>query len=172
MESNYMESNYYTYTARNANNPKQVATFTLIDNRLTVDFGSALLGKTEIEVPSTNGINKVHFPVWLKPIGIFLLQRGLPPFNVADVNVSAQDEGLSINAWIRAGGLRLLPAILNWKQVDNPEAAQAFAGEVKERKVSHRNPGKFPGPFDYWAGWGLISFLLLGLMWTWRRSND
>jgi hypothetical protein len=47
MESNYMKSNYYTYTARNANNPKQVATFTLIDDRLTVDFGSALLGKTE-----------------------------------------------------------------------------------------------------------------------------
>jgi len=162
----------YTYTARSVYNPKRMAIFTLQDGHLFVDFGGALLEQVERESPAREE-SQERLPALLKPTSGWLLQQFLHPFNVADVYArAAEDGGFKVTAWLRANGLRSVPAILHWKQVDNPESAQNFTAELNERKKLEKRRGRFPGLLDYWATWIVAGFALVVLAWqTVRRIN-
>lgn len=150
--------NTYTFTARSAQEPAHVATFTLHDGHMAVDIGASL---PEVEKLLRNGDDSGEGAMdlaeagasWLKPGAAWLVQRILRPFSVADVKAEAAGASLQVKAWIRARERRLVPITLEWDQVDNPEASQAFADEVHERQVSTSRPGKYPGPLDYWVTW-------------------
>lgn len=155
----------YTYTARSTYDPKRMAIFTLQDGHLFVDFGGALLEQVERESPAREETEE-RLPALLKPTGGWLLQQLLRPFNVADVYASAEESGgFKVIAWLRANGLRSIPAILHWRQVDNPDGAQNFTAELNERKKSGVARRRFPGLLDYWATWIVAGFSLAVLVW-------
>lgn len=162
----------YTYTTRSADDPEEMATFTLHNHSMSIELGGALLEQVERVFRNGDSEGEDRLPPWLKPALVWLLQQGLRPFSVADVNASVKGEGLWIMAWIRAGDLRLAPVTLVWERVDNPDAAQAFVKELNKRKVSAAHPGRFPGPLDYWAIWVFIGFLMVVLPLRWLREGD
>ena len=164
--------NTYTYTARSALAPEKVVTFTLYDHHMAVDVGAPLeqIGRVLQEAgeePTAEGDTEAQasemgaYP--LKPTAISLLERGGQPFRVADIYARAKEDALSVTAWVRAKGLRLVPIRFAWQQVDNPEGASAFAQEVRARREVALHPGRFRGLMDYWVSWLLPGVLLLGL---------
>lgn len=164
--------NTYTYTARSALAPEKVVTFTLYDQYIAVDLGAplesiarALRGAgddSEAETDSKNQ-NRMQTSYALKPAAVSLLERGGRPFHVADVYAQARNNTLTVTAWVRAKGLRLVPVRFAWKQVDNPQAANAFAQEVLARSREASQPGRFRGLMDYWVSWLLLGVLLIAL---------
>jgi len=178
----------YTYTARSADDPDQVVTFTLQDHRMVIDVGVPLehveralrrrqaTEREEAEVEGEGAAAEIepYSYSWLKPMVVSLLERGTRPFNIGDVSVKAEDEGLWVTAWARASGLRLAPVVFGMSRVDNPEAAEAFAREVKKRKESVPSPRRFPGFMDYWASWLFASFATVTLLvvWLWSREKE
>ncbi len=161
----------YTFTARSADKPEEMATLTLHDHSLSVELGSALLEQIEKLFQGGEAVENGRLPPWLVPAIAWLVQQALRPFSVADVNARVREEGLWMTAWLRVAGLRLAPLTVRWERVDNPDAAKAFVQELNKRKVSVAHPGKYPGPLDYWASWVLIGFLLLILPLRWLRGD-
>ena len=159
--------NTYTFTARSAENPAHVATFTLHDDHMAVDIGTSLATAEKLlrngDGDDGEGIDLKEAGTMLKPATAWLVQRALRPMSVADVTAEAADESLRVRAWIRARRRRLFPITLDWDHVDNPEASQAFAEEVHDRQASTDRPGRYPGPLDYWATW-LAGAAVVGLM--------
>jgi len=179
----------YTYTARSAENPERVVTFTLRGSRMSVGVGDPLeqmeraiglvRGKEEgaEEVSKGELIEGEEIDVeleekarlWLRPMAVSLIERGTRPFHVDDVMTSAADDWLQVRAWIRTGGLRLFPITLINGLVDNPVAAQDFVEEVHERKTA---TGFNPlGIFDYWATWLAGGIGALVMLQQWRRKG-
>jgi hypothetical protein len=113
-----------------------------------------------------------HAKLWLRPFAVSLLERGVGPFRVADVHATAEDDWLRVNAWYRAGGLALAPVTLVNGRVDNPVAAQAFVGELEERKSEVTGAFGLVNVLDYWFAWILAGALMLGLFQIWRRKAD
>jgi len=166
----------YTYTARSAVNSAKTVTFTLHDHSMSVELGvpleqieRALKSVTEESVDE----QEMDLQTWLKPLALALLQQGMRPFHVGDVEAELEGESLRVTAWGRPGGLRLAPFVVAMDRVDNPDAAQAFMNELAERKGSATEPALFPGPLDYWAGWFLAGFsvALLAARWLWKRRR-
>jgi len=165
----------YTFIARSAYDASNVATFTLYDDRMTVDTGVGLeeIGRairsrtTNKAEEQTNGSRLAipQVPGWVKPVAVRLAQEGTRPFSVADVDASSSEDGsLMIRSWVRVGGLRLAPLQFYWERVDNPDAAVAFTREVARRREDIHHPGRFNGPLDYWLVWvvgGLVLTLLI-----------
>jgi hypothetical protein len=129
-------------------------TLTLWDTYLSVEpavpleqaeraLGAAGVVETDLEAPSAGD---------LKPVAAALGK----PTQVRDVNVAVEDGSLRITLWKRWRGLRVVPVAFTFDQVDNQEAAEAFAEEVERRQVQAPHPGKLRGPFDYWATWGVV----------------
>jgi hypothetical protein len=170
--------NTYTYTARSADHPEQVVTFTLHNHSLSVGVGAPLEhveralqargGETGAEAETETG-SEYRIQPWLKPMAISLIERSTGPFDVGDVNASAEDDWLWVRTWLRAGGLRLAPITLIKGRVDNPHAAHAFVQELHERKAPAAGLARFPGLLDYWATWILAGFLMVILFENWRR---
>jgi hypothetical protein len=169
--------NTYTYTARNVDNPEQVVTFTLQDHHLSVGLGAPLeqletvleqvgVGKEAEEEAGPEAEAKL----WLRPLAVSLLEQGVGPFRVADVNASAEEDRLRVRAWYRAGGLALAPFTLVDDRVDNPQAAQAFVEELDTRKSEVTVAFALPNLLDYWFTWILIGALMLGLFQVWHRK--
>jgi hypothetical protein len=164
----------YTFVARSTNNPAHMAVFTLHDHSMSVTAGEplaqlekALYQPVEGEEVDVNSRElRERAPALAKPILVRLLQRIAGPFELADVDVRASDEGLHVVSWYRVGGLRVAPMVLIWDQVDNSDAAQKFAQEIDKRQKDIDESGRFPGPLDYWAGWLLTAvtgLLALGI---------
>jgi hypothetical protein len=74
-----------------------------------------------------------------------------------------------LTAWQRVRGLRLAPVALEILQVDNPDAAAAFVGELAARKQAVQSTALFPGPLDYWAGWAALAGGLIAALWLRAR---
>jgi len=164
--------NTYTYTARHADDPRVVVTFTLQGDSLLVDLGAPL---EQIERTLQLREGGARLQGWLKPVAVALLQRGTHPFSVADVYAGAAGGGLRVTPWVRVGGLRLAPVPFTFTRVDNPEAAQGFVRELQRRRGIAPRPGRLPGPFDYWGGWLLTTSLAAGLIMAWgmrRRQSS
>ena len=160
----------YTYTARSVDNPQEVVTFTLHGRSVIVDIGVPL---EHVERTVTEGEESAP-QAWLKPAVVSAMERGTRPFNVADVSARVDDDELWFAAWIRTGGLRLAPIAFNMGTVDNPDAAKAFAKEVRRRKEIVERPGRFPGLLDYWASWIFGSVLMVGIVaiWMWTKKKE
>jgi hypothetical protein len=184
--------NTYTFTARSANDPRKVVTFTLHENSLSIDVAAlaeqierALAPQTELEDVEAGEPEKVEkievdefasqARPWLTPGAVSLLQRATEPFHISDVDAESPDGGLRVTAWVRANDLRLAPVLFRMQAVDNPRAADDFVNEIKRRKESVPPVKRFPGPFDYWASWALGGAMAVGALAAWllpRRGKD
>jgi hypothetical protein len=167
--------NTYTYTARSIENPEQVVTLTLQDHHMSVGLGAPLEQIEAVlqqEDPGEESGQGSQAKLWLRPLAVSLLERGVGPFQVADVNAAAEDDWLRVSAWYRAGGLALAPITLIDGRVDNPPAAQAFVEELKERKSEMTGAFGLLNLLDYWLTWILAGVLMLGLFQVWRRKDD
>jgi hypothetical protein len=172
----------YTYAARSAENPERVVTFTLRDSRMSVGIGAPLkqverairLGRREEEVEegaeAEIEVREAERPrLWLRPLAVSLIERGTRPVQVDDVVVNLADDWLQVRAWLRAGGLRLIPVMLIDGRVDNPVAAEDFVEEVRERKtVTGLN---LLGLLDYWVTWVVAGLVALVMFQRWRRKD-
>jgi hypothetical protein len=170
--------NTYTYTARNVENPEQVITFTLQDHHMSVGSAAPLEQvetvlqqedtgeETELEASPT-----AQAKIWLRPLAVSLLERGVGPFQVADVHASTEEGWLRVSAWYRAGGLALAPVTLVDGQVDNPQAAQAFVEELDKRKSDVMGAFGMLNILDYWFTWILTGVLIFSLFQFWRRKG-
>lgn len=166
----------YTYTARSADDPDVVVTFTLDDHHMRVDLGAALehVGRALIpEEEEGEEARKSRLQPVLKPLAVSLIEQKTKPFHISDIDASAKGEGLRLAAWVRVGGLRLAPVMFAMKRVDNPEAAHAFVEELDRRKASAEPRQKLRGPFDYWASWFLVGFFaaLAGVLLTRKKEK-
>jgi hypothetical protein len=169
----------YTYTARSVENPEQVVTFTLKDHRMSVGLGTPLeqieTAMQQVETgqePEAEAGTEDQPKLWLRPLAVSLLERGVGPFRVADVSGAAEEDWLRVNAWYRAGGLALAPITLIDGRVDNPPAAQAFVEELQERKSEVTGALGLLNVLDYWFTWILAGALVFGLFQVWRRRSD
>ncbi len=172
-----------TFTARSATNPGRMVTFTIVDDRVHVDFGGALLESVEKGVfpeheDDTRGpVNQEgeFLPEWVRPAGMFILQHGFDSFPLSDIDARTNDGYLSVVIWARATGLRLAPLVLKWMEVDNPSGAIAFVDELNRRKNSSLDEKKKPGFLDYWLTYilgGAFFIMLLGKAFSSKKDND
>jgi hypothetical protein len=171
--------NTFTYTARSALAPEKVVTFTLYDHHMSVDLGAPLehiergVAKLQEEQAAEAEDRAETQPLYAaKPTAVSLFEKVVRPFDIADVTAQAEDGGLTVAAWVRAKGLRLAPIRFALEQVDNPQGAEAFAGEVQARKQDAPHPGRFRGVMDYWIGWLLLGALMIALLWPRRVQED
>lgn len=167
--------NTYTYTARSVDNPEQVVTFTLHDHQMSVGLGAPLEQiesvLQQMDSDEEEARQGTESGIWLRPLAISLLERGVGPFQVADVNATAADDWLRVNAWYRAGGLALAPVTLVSGRVDNLQAAQAFVEEIDKRKEEVAGAWSLLNVLDYWFTWILAGALMFGLFQVWRRKG-
>jgi len=163
----------YTYTARDANNPNKVVTFTLNDGHMRVNLTGILeqAGKVAQADEKTDEI-KAHLADQVKPAAVKLAENISGPFHISDVNAQLDGERLQVSLWQRAGGLRLSRVNFNMGEIDNYEAAQAFVEEVKDRQRQTDTISKFFGPLDYWVGWVGFSLLLFFLFRRPKTNNQ
>jgi hypothetical protein len=161
----------YTYTARNANNPEKVVTFTLYDGHMRINLTGLLDQASSIsQTDEKSDQLKQELTTQAKPAAVKLMENISEPVHVSDVQTSLSDDDLQVTLWKRLGGLRLAPVVFNMGAVDNQEAAEAFTQELKKRQKEESYAGKFFGPLDYWFGWiGLI--LLIGLLIRWPQKE-
>ena len=151
----------YTFTARNSENPEKVVTFTLYGDHLRVNF-TGLVEKTgkifqSEEKPKEAGR---QIASEAQPAALKVAQNISGPIHINDIRVNLVGDKFKLRAWQRLAGLRLIPLWVNIEHVDNIDAAQAFVGELRNRKEAAQHPGRFFGPLDFWAGW---AGLLLGI---------
>ena len=170
--------NTYTYTARSVENSERVTIFTLQDHHLSVGLGApleqieaALQGVDAGEESEETAGQGAQPKLWLRPLAISLLERGVGPFRIIDVNATADDDWLRVSAWYRAGGLALAPVTLVDGRVDNPQAAQAFVEELDRRKSETAGAFGLLKVLDYWFTWIIAGALMLGLFEAWRRKD-
>lgn len=158
-----MKENTFTYTARSAENPDKMAMFTLHNGSVSIQLGNALLEQVEQAYESFRVDDDRTLSTWLKPIATGSLQQLMEPIPIEDFDAELKDETLQTTAWLRAGGLRLAPVMMNWRHVDNVAGAEAFMEALEKRREELGETRRFPNPFDYWAGWiimGLVSIVL------------
>ena len=154
--------NTYTYTARSAENPDHLATFTLTDHQMLIDPGTSLQQMQEKLAGLGDADSKGDAAArLLKPAALWAMQRIVQPFALDDVAVNSSGDDLHVRAWIRAGGLRLAPVMLAWNKVDNDVTAEQFMSEVEARKAQAARAAALPGPMDYWLGWVIAGFALI-----------
>jgi hypothetical protein len=167
--------NTYTYTARNAENPEQVVTFTLQDHHMAVGPG-APLEQLDAVLQQQEAGKEPDQPLqaasWLKPLAVSLLERGMGPFRVADVNATAEEDWVRVNAWYRVGGLALAPVTLMDGRVDNAQAAHAFVEELDRRKSETMGRSGPLKVLDLWVTWIAAGILMLAMFLAWRRKAD
>ncbi len=174
----------YTYTARSADDPERVVTFTLRGSQMSVGVGAPLeqieqaieLGREkvgpegdDVEADAEVEVSEAEAPtLWIRPLAVSLAERGTGPMRVDDVVASVTEDWLRVRAWVRAGGLRLFPITLMDGRVDNPVAAVDFVEEVQERKeITGFN---FLGILDYWVTWLAAGLLALVVFQRSRRK--
>jgi hypothetical protein len=166
--------NTYTYTARSAEDPDRIVTFTLHENRMSVGVGAPLEQVEQViqasrEIPEGEEEAVERPTLWLKPLAISLAERGSRALHVSDVDADIDGDELWVRGWIRMGGLRLFPLTLTAGRVDNPDAARAFVTELEERKEASGAQLGMLGFFDYWATWAALGVFALGFFRFWRR---
>lgn len=167
----------YTYTARSPEHPEQMLTFTLRNEHLSIDLSAPVEQVERVlqagleDAEDAEGEAAEEAAVWLKPLVISLLERGVGAFHISDVSASAREDRLRIRAWYRAGGLGLVPITLINSRIDNPEAAHAFVEEIARRK---EEVSAAIGPLawlDYWVTWFVAILALVALFNFWRRQS-
>ena len=155
----------YTYTARNANDPDKVLTFTLDDGHMRVNLTGVIEQANTIASSDEKPEELKHqVALQMKPTLMKLKEQVSGPVHINDVNAKLNDDQFMVTTWPRLGGLRLAPVRFKMGPVDNQDAAEAFVEELHQRQETKSDTRKFFGPLDYWIGWIglllLISFLI------------
>lgn len=175
-----MKEDTFTYTARSTNDPNKMAMFTLHNGNVSVDMGNALMERVgEAHDTFSDEETDSNLTTWIRPAATGAIQKLAKPVPLADFDAEmSEDGGLRATAWLRAGGLRLAPIMMTWSEVDNPEGAQAFVTELRNRKESVQHKPTQPSPLDYWLSWIAIGFvvtialpILFIRQWQKRRSS-
>lgn len=158
-----MNEDTFTFTARSASNPDQLATFTLSDGTVNVALGNAILEQVEGVFDAFHAEETNRFTAWIEPAATGALQRVMQPISLDDFDATLKDDSLRVVGWMRAGGLRLAPIVAVWPAVDNPVGARAFVDEIQNRKKEMGQDSKMPDPFDYWISWILAAVVAVAL---------
>lgn len=169
MSDTELRNDTYTFTARSADDPARVLTFTLSNGHMHLNLtgiGDQLAGLAEAEERREE--IKEQWKQQAKPATLKAMENVSGPLHIRDVDVDLDGSLLTVKGWKRAGGLRLFPLFIQHEPVDNVDAAASFRDEVERRQQSVENPGKFLGPLDYWLGWVA---LLAGLLILLRRPG-
>ncbi|MEJ2010873.1 MAG: hypothetical protein P8X64_01465 [Anaerolineales bacterium] len=159
----------YTFTARSSQDPARVATFTLLDGRVSVDLGVPFEQLETLLEEEEPGQEQERKP-WMRPLLVSLAQRKLRPFRLADVEAHTKGDRLKVRAWTRVAGLRLAPIDFSFEAVDNPSAAHDFVRELHHRQHEKRTASASGGLFDYWIGWAAAFLGVLLFFRRWRRA--
>jgi hypothetical protein len=161
----------YTYTARNANDPNQVVTFTLYNNHMRVNLTGLMERASQVAGASEKPAEiKRQLSTQAKPMVVKMVENFSGPAHIKDVDANLDDERLNVVIWQRTGGLRFAPIQFKMEKVDNTEAAEAFVDELAQRKKDAEHEGRLWGPLDYWLGWaGLL--ILMGVIYRWLRRR-
>lgn len=174
--------NTYTYTARSVEDPERVVTFTLHEDRMSVDIGTPVeqIARTLAEVTEeVEGEEEAeeyapekHKKVWLKPLAVSLVERGTRALRITDVDAHVREDYLALRSWVRLDGLRLVPITLMAGRIDNPAAAVAFVDEVHARKKEFARGLPFLNFLNYWVTWlgAALSMVALFTFWHHRTS--
>jgi hypothetical protein len=151
-----MSDQTMTFTARDAYDPDKIATFTLQNGSVSIDFGEKMRQQVEEMVDKISNEQAGVLASAAKPAVSASLQKLLQPFPLEDFAASFDGDSLKTRAWVRAGGLRLAPVVLNWQQVDNPAAAAAFVDALEQRQTEVGGLSRLLNPLDYWLIWVLV----------------
>jgi hypothetical protein len=151
-----MSEKTMTFTARDAYAPDKIATFTLQNGSVAIDFGEKLRQQVEQALDKISNEQAGVLASAAKPVVSASLQKLLQPFPLEDFAASFDGDSLKTRAWVRAGGLRLAPVVLNWQQVDNPAAAAAFVDALEQRQTETGGFSRLLSPLDYWLIWVLV----------------
>lgn len=157
----------YTYTARSADDPDRVVTFTLTNGHMMLNLTGVMDRLSEVATADEKATTvKEQVKKQATPSVMKGLEQLSGPVHVRDVAADLDEEKLTIRAWQRAGGLRLAPMVIGVDHVDNVEAAAAFVDELDARQQNAQSAGKFAGPLDYWFGWvALLVGLIVLIRW-------
>lgn len=102
-----MQNNYetYTYTARSANDPTKVVTFTLYDHHMRVNLTGVLEQAGMVvgaeEKPAEMGR---QLSTQAKPVMMKMVESFSGPVHVSDVEVRLEDQRLKVVMWQRITG--------------------------------------------------------------------
>ncbi len=159
-----MQDNTFTFTARSGQDPDKSATFTLNNGTVSVELGNVLVEQVTKAYESLNDEGSESRKLsWVKPAATGTLQKIIEPIPLADFEAEMSGEALQTKAWIRAGGRRLAPVMMTWRDVDNPQGAAAFVNEFQERKEAIVADEAAPDPLDYWISWVVMGLVALAL---------
>lgn len=162
--------NTLTFTARGADDSRQVATLTLHDHFLSVDAGPPVEQFERASVEQPSDLRQLRDRLWLRPLILSLLQRESGAYPVSDVSAAMEGDYLTVKAWLRAAGLRAIPVTLVDARVDNPPAARAFIAELDARQQEAEGPSALLEPLEYWGTWVLAAVVTLSAaIFLWRR---
>lgn len=164
----------YTFTARSAENPDKVITFTLYGEYLRINLTDVVDRLGRIATAEERGAEiREQIKSHAQPTTAKFIENVTGPVHLRDVNARFDGERFSLSAWKRALGLRLAPIYFSMGTIDNPDAAQSFVNELERRKESSEHIGKFFGPLDYWMGWaGVVLGITLLLNWPESKGEQ
>lgn len=159
-----MKENTFTYTARSGADPNKMAMFTLHNGSVSVELGNVIMEQVgEAYDTFRDEGSDMDLLTWIKPASTGTLQKLIKPIPLADFDAEINGDALQATAWIRAGGLRLVPVMMTWQEVDNPAGAQAFVTELQNRKETIQDDRTRPAALDYWASWFVIGLMSIAL---------
>jgi hypothetical protein len=168
----FMNDQTMTFTARDAYDPDKIATFTLQNGSVSIDFGEKMRQQVAEAVDKISNEQAGVLASAAKPVASASLQTLLQPFPLEDFAASFDGDSLKTRAWVRAGGLRLAPVVLNWQQVDNPAAAAAFVDALEQRQVETSGLSRLISPLDYWLIWVLVGVTAVIVPIILRQQRD
>ncbi len=170
-----MNDHTLTFTARSQEDPEKIATFTLQNGSVALQLGETLVKQVAQTFDAwQDAEEKVRLQTWLKPIVTGSMQRLAEPIPVQDFDANLEEDSFQTIAWLRAGGLRLAPVMLNWHHVDNPDGAEAFVEELQVRRQKATELHTLPSIFDYWITWALATMIVAVLpviFIRWQRAK-
>lgn len=158
-----------TFTARSQVDPDKIATFTLQDEHVKVELGTALMEQVDNLIDTFQSEESLQIANVLEPAATGTLHHLLQPIPLADFDASLTGNTLQLSAWLRAGGLRVIPIMETWEAVDNPAGAAAFVDELKERRMFSAKQRKLPALFDYWVSWLVLGSVSVAMPILWYR---
>ena len=163
--------NTYTYTARSAEDPSRMVTFTLRDHRLTVDLTTSAEDLRKALRSSQEDVAADETLTWIKTIAGPLHSRGDDSFSLDDIDASVDRDALRIAAWTQSDDEHVQPIIISLDRVDNADAARAFVRELNRRKLSLARRQRLLGVIGQRLYWFLTGFFTATLSLFWLRHK-
>jgi hypothetical protein len=147
----------YTYTARSADDPAQVITFTLYNHALSIGPGTPeqISPKLWSTAPKAGpGVDNLP-AAWLKTVAL-LKESNCDRITLMDTETSIVKDSLRLVIWSRSHKRHWSPITIVMEHVDNLDAARAFVKELNRRKISARRRERFFGFLGARIAWFIV----------------